>query len=150
MSLNLKKKLCRTFSVALESKYQIDKENREIVKAASALKAHRDKMPEEAQAMKIKFLAKCLDIAPEEVTEDVIIECAERDYKVPNPNANDEAEEIVRCLETLGQYQWLVETFRGHFVKTLKPKYLPIGWCVDKPVISPHDIKANKFIRTKF
>jgi len=121
--------------------YEVSEDVKDIVKIASGIKAHSDRIPANRLAeMKEQLKAYLKHPEDYELTEQDIEDASKLTFKTKLEVSTPE-ETIVKKLTTTADFQKFIERFRANFIETANPKHMPIGWRLDHSVI----VQSNKF-----
>ncbi|KAL7460480.1 hypothetical protein ACHAXS_002801 [Conticribra weissflogii] len=85
----------------------------------------------EAEAHKKKILDKSVPLTKEQLQKACSV-----NYRVKNPQYISGSELVVQSLNgDAKKIEKFVVDWRKHFIDTVNPKFMPVGWCIDNPVV---------------
>ncbi|KAH8294988.1 hypothetical protein KR018_004907 [Drosophila ironensis] len=112
-------------------KYHEDQELKRVQSAGRALLQHGDKIPAAKVAAMQQTLLDFFTEYPT-VTEDLLRQAADVDYRVENANYCQHGERVVqRYRDQFGGLVELERIWREHFLHTMQPQFLPKLWSVN-------------------
>ncbi|XP_030373583.1 exonuclease 3'-5' domain-containing protein 2 isoform X2 [Scaptodrosophila lebanonensis] len=113
------------------AKFLEDQELKRVRSAARALLYQRAKLPE-AKVAEMERIVLDYYQAEHEVTESLLTNAANLEFKFENPDYCEHAGKVVRVYgEKYGGLIELERVWREHFLHTLQPKFLPELWNVN-------------------
>jgi len=88
-------------------------------------------MKDEAQEHKKRILDRSVPLTKQQLQKACSV-----NYRVKNPHYISGSELVVRSLSgDAKKIENFVVDWRKHFIDTVNPKFMPVGWCVDNPVV---------------
>jgi len=119
-----------------EPLWTVDPVLKEVKSAACALRKYKDVLPEQRQIeLKRTLRSYFKKEESDQITEEEIEKAAEIEFKTKNEECESHEERLVKQLKTHQDIEHFVRRWRKHFLETMKPKFMPIGWDLDHPVI---------------
>lgn len=130
----------------LENQYRVDPKtaiehftNKKLYKVRSvslALLKFRGKLPADNIAEYEAKVREHFQLSPEEeITDEILKEGTKINCDIPNPKFIPPSEIIVKAMCTNDEEtRAFVRAWRKHFLETMEPQYLPMGWSVESPV----------------
>ncbi len=128
----LKQKLANKVGIPMNGLYLADRKTAiNIGRTACAIKQHGEKMPKERLEELYRRLK--AHYGKDEITEEDLDAAIERLPKGPDILAS---RQIVKQLKTPEEIDDFFIMWRRHFVDSMKPKYMPDHWQVDRRICS--------------
>lgn len=113
-----------------------DRNLRNVRSVASALSKRREEIPPE-KVIEYEVLIKQhfgLDSSAW-LSKELLLEAMSMETSIPNPNYIPGPLVVVSALASdANSIEKFIIEWRNHFVKTMQPRFLPVGWSVDNPV----------------
>lgn len=121
---NKKKELAKQYEAPLEGINNIAESR--YFKHARTLKKHGSKIPESRRKEMIESIAEELGITEQELEE--VIKC-DTEWNKEVPNFKSHGEIVISKIPSIQNF---FEEWRSHFVASMKPKYLPKNWEIER------------------
>jgi hypothetical protein len=112
--------------------YIVDPVLTKIRSKAVALSRHPEKLPTDRREELERELKEHLQ--KNEITAEDIKSITKIEPKTKNPNHKSHEELVVEALKTHEDVETFVKRWRSHFLASMKPKFLPDHWNVDRPL----------------
>jgi len=128
----LKEKIAKMYNAPLENDNEVDHRLFYAIKAAVAIKNHGDKMPKESLDRNKERIRAYT--GNKRVTRNMIDKLCATDFgeaKQFKSHGQVVMEKLI--MEGEDAIQEFVEMWREHFIRTMKPKYMPKYWDIKRP-----------------
>lgn len=145
----LKLKIAKEYEIPLSARYHVDtgEDYRydtsadTAVKAAHALLRHSDRIPADRILVLRESIKEYLGHDP---SQEDIAQLSKKGFPKSRKSHDymDHGEMVVRRLDGLEDFQKFTQRWREHFLNTMKPKFLPANWSLNKSIL-PEDYEPD-------